>query len=114
VARSPEIVFSLQIGGVLGLGFAVVALASMFLFARYPEPSMAVARWFLRVLPHRLAARVASFLETFRAGLGVLVHGAGLVKAFLWSVLLWLAICFSFWLSARALGADSGSEIRSW
>jgi uncharacterized protein (TIRG00374 family) len=69
---------------------------------------MAVARWFLRVLPHRLAARVAGFLETFRGGLGVLVHASGLVKAFLWSVLLWLAICLSFWLAARALAVDFG------
>jgi len=107
-ARSEEIVSSLEIGGVLGLGFAVVALASMFLFARYPEPSMAVARWFLRVLPRRLAARVASFLETFRGGLGVLVHGSGLVKASLLSILLWAAICLSFWLAARALAVDFG------
>ncbi len=107
-ARSEEIVTALEIGGVIGLGFAVLALATMFLFARYPDPSMAVARWFLRVLPHRLAARVAGFLDTFRAGLGVLVHGLGLVKVFLWSVLLWLAICLSFWLAARALSVDFG------
>ena len=107
-ARSEEIVSKLQIGGVLGLGFAVVALASMFLFARYPEPSMAVARWCLRVLPHRLAARGASFLETFRGGLGVLVEGSGLVKALLWSILLWLGICLAFWLAARALAVDFG------
>ena len=105
-SRSEEIVSSLELGGVLGLGFAAVALASMFLFARYPEPSTAVARWFFRVLPRRLEVRAASFLETFRSGLGVMVHGSGLVKAFLMSVLLWLAICFSFWLSARALGVD--------
>jgi glycosyltransferase 2 family protein len=107
-AGSEEIVSSLKIGGVLGLGFAVVALLSLFLFARYPEPSMAVARWFLRVLPHRAAARMARFLETFREGLGVLVHGWGLVKAFLLSVLLWLAICLSFWLAARALSVELG------
>ena len=105
-SRSEEIVSSLELGGVLGLGFAVVALASMFLIARYPEPSTAVARWFFRVLPRRLQVRAASFLETFRGGLGVMVHASGLVKAFLMSVLLWLAICFSFWLSARALGVD--------
>jgi uncharacterized protein (TIRG00374 family) len=107
-ARSEDIVSSLEIGGVLGLGFAIVALVSMFLFARYPESSMAVAQWFLRVLPRGLAARVASFLDTFRAGLGVLVHGTGLVKAFGFSILLWLAICLSFWLAARALAVDFG------
>jgi len=105
-SRSEEIVSALELGGVLGLGFATVALVSMFLFARYPEPGMAVARWFLRVLPLRLAARVASFLETFRGGLGVLVHGSGLVRASLVSAFLWLAICLSFWLAARALGVD--------
>jgi uncharacterized protein (TIRG00374 family) len=104
--RREEIVSSLEIGGVLGLGFAAVALGSMYLFARYPEPSLAVARWFLRVLPRHLEARVASFLDTFRGGLGVLVHGAGLVKAFLMSGVLWAGICLSFWLAARALRVD--------
>ncbi len=107
-ARSEEIVSSLELGGVLGLGFAAVALASMFLFARNPEPSTAVARWFFRVLPRRLEVRAARFLETFRGGLGVLVHGSGLMRAFVMSVVLWLAICLSFWLSARALGVDLG------
>ncbi len=103
-SRSEDLVSSLEVGGVLGLGFAAVALASMFLFARYPEPSLALARWFFRVLPRRLEARAGRFLETFRSGLGVLVHGAGLVKASVMSILLWLAICLSFWLSARAFG----------
>jgi uncharacterized protein (TIRG00374 family) len=106
--RNEEMVSSLEIGGVLGLGLAVVALASMFLFARYPEPSMAVARGLLRVLPQRAATRVGTFLDTFRGGLGVLVHGAGLLKASVMSIVVWLAICLSFWLAARALGVAFG------
>jgi len=105
-SRSEDLVSSLELGGVLGLGFAIVALSSMFLFARYPEPAMALARWFLRALPRGLESKAGRFLETFRGGLGVLVEGSGLVKAFVMSVLLWLAICLSFWLSARAFGVE--------
>jgi len=103
-----DMVSSLKLGGVLGLGFAAVALVSMYFLACYPEPSMAFAKRVFRILPHRVAARAARFLDTFRGGLGVLVHGAGLVKAFLLSVVLWLAICLSFWLAARALAVDIG------
>jgi hypothetical protein len=105
---SGEMVSSLELGGVLGLGLAAVAVVSMYLLARYPEPTMGFAQRLLRILPHGLATGAARFLDTFRGGLGVLVHGAGLMKAFLLSVVLWLVICLSFWLAARALGAEFG------
>jgi uncharacterized protein (TIRG00374 family) len=101
-----EIVSSLELGGILGLGFAIVALASMFFFARYPEASTAVVRRCLRIFPRGLEAGAGRFLETFRGGLGVLVHGSGLAKASSMSVLLWLGICLSFWLSARAFEVE--------
>ncbi len=107
-SRDDDLVSSLELGGVLGLGLAALALLSLFLFARYPERSMTVGRWLLRVFPHRIEARAMRFLETFRSGLGVLVHGWGLLMAFLLSVVLWLAICVSFWLSARALEVEFG------
>jgi hypothetical protein len=47
---------------------------------------------------------VSRFLDTFRGGLGVLVHPAGLLRASLMSILLWLAICVSFSLVAGAFG----------
>ncbi len=105
---SDEVLSSLRLGGVLGLVAAVILLASMFLFARYPGPGTSLARWFFRALPRRLQARAERFLETFRAGLGVVVHGWGFLRALLTSIVLWLAICISFWLSARALEVDFG------
>jgi uncharacterized protein (TIRG00374 family) len=105
--RSPsedsKMMSSLWLGGALGLVLSAVALVSMFLFARYPEKAMAVARWFLRAVPGRLRPRIEAFLDTFRTGLGVLVHGSSVAKALLLSALLWLAICLSFWLVAIAL-----------
>jgi uncharacterized protein (TIRG00374 family) len=105
-SRSDELIKALELGGLLGLGFGAAALASMFLFARYPERSMAFAGRFLRWLPRRLESRVAGFLDTFRDGLGILIRGSGLLKALLMSAVLWFVICLSFWLAARALGVD--------
>jgi uncharacterized protein (TIRG00374 family) len=112
VGRSPsgdsQTISSLWLGGVLGLALSLVALVSMFLFARYPERAMAVARWFLRAAPGRLRPKIEIFLDTFRTGLGVLVHGSSVAKALLLSALLWLAICLSFWLVAVALDVHFG------
>ncbi len=107
-SASDEVMYSLRLGGVLGLALGAILLASMFLFARYPGPGMALARWFFRALPRRLQERAERFLETFRTGLGVVVHGLGFLRALLTSVVLWLGICVSFWLAAIALGVDFG------
>jgi hypothetical protein len=101
-------VSSLELGGFLGLGFAAVALVSMYALARFPERSMAFARGCFRLLPGGLRARAVRFLDTFRGGLGVLVHGAGVARALALSAALWFVICLSFWLAARGLGAELG------
>jgi uncharacterized protein (TIRG00374 family) len=99
---------ALELGGLLGLAAAVLGLGSMFLFARYPERSLLFAKRLLSLGPQRLSDRALGFLDTFRSGLGVLVDGSGLLKTALMSIVLWLAICFSFWLAARALGVEFG------
>jgi uncharacterized protein (TIRG00374 family) len=105
---SEQVLSSLKLGGILGLVLAAGLLASMFLFARFPAPAISVAHWFFRRLPRGLETRAVQFLESFRAGLGVLVHRSGFLRALLSSVLLWLGICLSFWLSVRALGVHFG------
>jgi glycosyltransferase 2 family protein len=105
---SEQVLSSLRLGGILGVLLGAILLASMFLFARYPARATAIAHWFFRALPRGLEARAVKFLESFRAGLGVVVHGSGFVRAVLASVVLWLGICLSFWLSARALDVHFG------
>jgi hypothetical protein len=105
-AGSEEVVTGLKVGGVLGLAGAVVALAVMFFFARYPDRSLAVATALLRFLPKWIESRLVRFLETFRAGLGALVEVSMLAKSAVLSVLLWLNVALAFWLVARAFGVE--------
>jgi uncharacterized protein (TIRG00374 family) len=105
-SEAQEGVGSLELGGLLGLVAAVLGLGSMFLFARYPDASLRFSKRLLSHVPRGFADRALSFLETFRSGLGVLVDGSGLVKTALMSVALWLSICLSFWLGARAFGVE--------
>jgi hypothetical protein len=72
-SRSEEIVSSLELGGVLGLGFAVVALASMFLIARYPAPRPSRGGFFAAPSPSESGLRL---FETLR-GPGVMACGPG-------------------------------------
>ncbi|MGH9320388.1 MAG: lysylphosphatidylglycerol synthase transmembrane domain-containing protein [Vicinamibacteria bacterium] len=109
IARPPraageDVMSSLELGGAIGLALAVVTFASMYFFARYPERSMVIARRFTRLLPQWLEAKAVSFLQMFRSGLGVLVDRAGLARAGVLSVALWLAVCLAFWFTARAFG----------
>jgi uncharacterized protein (TIRG00374 family) len=108
LSGSEEVLSSLRLGGILGLLLGAFLLVSMFLFARYPGPGTAVARWFFRALPRGLEAKAVSFLDSFRAGLGVVVEGPGFLRAIVTSVLLWVSICFSFWLTVRALDVNIG------
>ena len=103
-----EVLSSLRLGGFLGLLLAALLLGSMFFVARYPARAMPIAHWFFRALPRRLETRAVTFLESFRAGLGVVVQGWGFLKAIAASVVLWLGICLSFWFSVRALGVQLG------
>jgi hypothetical protein len=107
-SESEEGVGALEFGGLLGLAAALVGLGSMFLLARYPDRSLRFWRRLLSLAPRRLGERALSFLDTFRSGLGVLVDGSGLLKTALMSVLLWLSICLSFWLGARAFDVELG------
>lgn len=101
-SRSAELVAALEVAGLTGLALAVVLLSAMFLFARYPDRSMELVRRLFGFLPRGLAVRALGFFETFRAGLGVLVKWSSFVKATSLSLVLWLNVCFSFWLIALA------------
>jgi uncharacterized protein (TIRG00374 family) len=106
--RSAEALEALKIGGLVGLAAAVIALGTMSLFARYPEASLARATRVLSILPQRFQQVAIRFLATFTTGLGVLADAAGFAKAASLSVLLWVNVCFAFWIGARALSVHFG------
>ncbi len=107
-AGSDEALAVLKVGGLIGLGTALVALAVMFGSARFPERALAWSKRILGILPQRLESAALRFLETFTAGLGVLMDASGVAKAVGLSVLLWVNVSLSFWFGARALGVDFG------
>jgi uncharacterized protein (TIRG00374 family) len=107
-AGSEEAVAVLKVGGLIGLGTAVVALAVMFSFARFPERSLAWSKRILGILPKKAESAMGRFVETFTAGLGVLVDATGVAIAVGLSIALWINVCWAFWLGARALGVDFG------
>ena len=107
-AGSDEALAVLKVGGLIGLGTALVALVVMFSFSRFPEPALAWSRKILGILPRRLELAALRFLETFTAGLGVLIDASGIAKAVGFSLFLWVNVCLSFWFGARALGVEFG------
>jgi hypothetical protein len=98
---------SLQLGQVKfwGAVAAVAALAgigAMFALAGHPERLGRAALRVERVLPPRIAARAARFVEMFAQGLGVLRQPWRLLQALALSVPLWLSIAFQIWVTSQA------------
>ena len=98
-----EAVNSLQTGGLIGLAGAILAIGTMFVFARFPQRALGRLKQMFRGFPKRPVALVMRFLETFSEGLRVLVDSSSLIKAVAWSILLWINISLAFWLGAIAL-----------
>jgi glycosyltransferase 2 family protein len=93
-------------GGLAGLVAAIVALGTLFFFARYPEAFLRFSRWVLRILPERFEARALGLVETFGTGLRVLVDPRGFAASAVMSIALWVNISFAFWLGARAFDVN--------
>lgn len=108
VARLPssseDVVRGLKIGGALGLAGSATALAVMFVVARHRERTLSVAERWCRLFPARISVVVMRFLETFVAGLAVLVDTARFLKATVLSLVLWATIAGAFYFGALALG----------
>lgn len=95
-------------GGLAGLAAAVVALGTLFFFARYPEAFLRISKKVLRVLPERFRPRALGLVETFGTGLRVLVDPRGFAASAVMSIALWVNISFAFWLGARAFDVSFG------
>jgi uncharacterized protein (TIRG00374 family) len=73
-------------------------------------PSLVVqfARAVAGFLPGHAGDRVVDTLEAFLSGLELIRRPAALLKALLWSLLLWVWMAASFWAAFRAFGIDLG------
>jgi uncharacterized protein (TIRG00374 family) len=78
------------------------ALVILCLLAGHPERLGQFAGRLGRRLPPKAAAGVARIVQTFTEGLVVLRSPVGLVVAGFWSIMVWLSIGASIWLTSRA------------
>ena len=91
-----------KVGGLIAAAGGAVALTLAFVAAGHPER---LGRWALsieRVLPARIARVVASFVETFTQGLGVMRQPRRLLVSLALSVPLWISIAAGIWLTSLA------------
>ncbi len=95
-------------GGLVGLAAAIVALGTLFFFARFPEAFLRMSKRILRILPERFQSGALGLLETFGIGLRVLVDPRGFIVSAVLSIVLWMNIAFAFWLGARAFDVVFG------
>ena len=102
MSAHPAHLARVKAGGLLAAAVAVVALAVAFMAAGHPER---LGRWALRierVLPAKLARMVATFVESFTQGLGVMRQPRRLLVSLGLSIPLWLSIAAGIWLTSLA------------
>ena len=102
IAADPRALSRVQFWGTVAAGGALFGLAVLFALSGHPERLGRATQRIESVLPARLAAAVARFVETFAQGLAVMRHPARLLEAMALSIPLWLAIALQIWLVSRA------------
>jgi hypothetical protein len=94
------------VSGAIAVAALALALVSMMLV--WPALVLRVVRALARVLPDHMAERVVAAVEAFLPGLDLARRPAALLKALLWSLLLWAWMAAAFWTAFRAFGLDLG------
>jgi uncharacterized protein (TIRG00374 family) len=102
MSAHPAHLARVKAGGLLAAAAAVLALTAASVAAGHPER---LGRWALRierVLPAKLARMVATFVESFTQGLGVMRQPRRLLVSLALSIPLWLSIAAGIWLTSLA------------
>jgi len=87
---------------------AAAALAVIGTMILWPHIVLRLARGLARALPSLAEARTVGALEAFLSGLELIRRPTALLKALLWSLLLWLWMAASLWAAFRAFGIELG------
>ncbi|HWV56695.1 MAG TPA: lysylphosphatidylglycerol synthase transmembrane domain-containing protein [Longimicrobiales bacterium] len=89
---------------IAGVGAVLAVVAGLLLsLALWPaQAARGVERLVARLLPARLGRAVIEVLEAFLSGVVAIRHPGLVVRAALWSVVLWLLGALSFWLGFLA------------
>jgi len=103
-AFPPVLLRSIEVSaGIAGLA-AIVLMVLMWILATHPERIGDVVFLAARVLPHRVADRLAGLTRTFSSGFAVARDPRALLASLVWSFPLWIAIAAEAWLVTIAFG----------
>jgi uncharacterized protein (TIRG00374 family) len=94
------------VAGALVIGFVALGLVTSLVF--WPDRAVRVVRSIVDRLPGKAASRIVDALEALLTGLDLIRQPAALLKALLWSLLLWVWMAASFWVAFRAFEIDLG------
>jgi uncharacterized protein (TIRG00374 family) len=98
----PVVFRTLRTGGVAAAAAAVAALGAVYLAARRPDALGRAMLYTGRVLPVRIAERLASGVQRFAEGLAIMRQPRRLILATALSIPLWLSIALGIWLVSTA------------
>jgi uncharacterized protein (TIRG00374 family) len=88
----------IEVSAALAGAAAVVLMGLMWVLATHPERIGRLVFSAARLLPHRVADRLAGLAQTFSSGFAVAREPRALALALFWSFPLWLAIAAEAWL----------------
>jgi uncharacterized protein (TIRG00374 family) len=91
------------VGLLVILGILLTVLLLMIL---WPRPILALTERIGQAVPGKVGEKLVGVVEAFIDGLKVLHNPVLLLKAMLWSIVLWLWMALSFWMAFRAFGID--------
>jgi hypothetical protein len=100
----PHLLRPIEISGALGAAAAAVLGALMWVMASHPERIGRLVLVVGRVLPRKLAERLAQLATAFSSGFAAARDVRAMTWAFAWSFPIWLAIAFEAWAVTAAFG----------
>lgn len=100
----PALLRPIEVSSGLAGVAAAALMAMMWILATHPERIGRLVFSMARLLPHRIADRLAGLAQTFSGGFAVAREPRALALALFWSFPLWLAIAAEAWLVTIAFG----------
>lgn len=102
ISGDPAQLALVKFGGAVAAGSSIAGLALLFALAGHPERLGRAALRIERVLPAKMAAALAGFVETFAQGLAVMRDPIRLVTSLVLSFPMWMSIAAGIWLASLA------------
>jgi uncharacterized protein (TIRG00374 family) len=103
-ALPPELRTRVEVPAAGFSALALVLLVLMWILATHPERIGAIVYAAARVLPRKMAAKLAGWATTFSTGFAAARHPRSSLLAVFWSFPLWIVIAADAWVVTRAFG----------